>query len=92
MQVPGFDSNIFCKYSSVKAAVPIINNSKLIRKCLPLLVSSKESTSAILSHADSQMLKTRRDDIIPYLAKEFKQLRNYVRKGSEHLFDDNITY
>ena len=33
----------------------------------------------------------RRDDIVPYLAKEFKQLRNDVQKGSEHLFGDNVT-
>ena len=37
------------------------------------------------------MFQMRRDDIVPYLAKEFKQLRNDVQKGSEHLFGDNIT-
>ena len=59
-----------------------------------LIVSLKESASeafSILSHADSQMLQMRRDDIVPYLAKEFKQLTNDVQKGSEHLFGDNIT-
>ena len=29
--------------------------------------------------------------MVPYLAKEFKQLRNDVQKGSEHLFGDNVT-
>ena len=58
-----------------------------------LLVSLKESASeafAILSHADSKMLQMRRDDIVPHLAKEFKQLRNDVQKGSEYLFGDNV--
>ena len=85
----------------VKAAVPI---TQLINKLMQmkvdqqmseeLIVSLKESASeafAILSHADSQMLQMRRDDIVPYLVKEFKQLRNDVQKGSEHLFGDNIT-
>ena len=85
----------------VKAAVPI---TQLINKLMQikvdqqmseeLLVSSKESASeafAILSHADSKMLQMRRDDIVPYLAKEFKQLRNDVQKGSQHLFGDNVT-
>ena len=59
-----------------------------------LLVSLKESASEvfpILSHAESKMLQMRRDDIVPHLAKEIKQLRNDVQKGSEHLFGDNIT-
>ena len=85
----------------VKAAVPI---TQLINKLMQikvdqqmseeLLVSLKESTTeafAILGHADSKMLQMRKDDIVPYLAKEFKQLRNYVQKGSEHLFGDNVT-
>ena len=85
----------------VKAAVPI---TQLINKLMQikvdqqmseeLLVSLKESASeafAILSHADSKMLQMRRDDIVPHLAKEFKQLRNDVQKGSEYLFGDNVT-
>ena len=85
----------------IKAAVPI---TQLINKLMQikvdqqmseeLLVSLKESASeafAILSHAYSKMLQLRRDDIVPYLAKEFKQLRNDVQKGSEHLFGDNVT-
>ena len=85
----------------VKAAVPIM---QLINKLMQikvdqqmseeLLVSLKESASeafAILSHADSKMLQMRRDDIVPHLAKEFKQLRNDVQKGGEYLFGDNVT-
>ena len=80
----------------VKAAVPI---TQLINKLMQikvdqqmseeLLVSLKESASgafATLNHADSKMLQMRRDDIVLYLAKEFKQLRNDVQKGSDHLF------
>ena len=85
----------------VKAAVPI---TQLINKLMEikvdpqmseeLQVSLKESAPeafAILSHADSQVLQMRRNDIVPYLAKEFKRLRNAVQKGSEHLFGDNVT-
>ena len=85
----------------VKAAVLI---TQLINKLMQvkvdqqmseeLLVSLKESASEvfpILSHAESKMLQMRRDDIVPHLAKEFKQLRNDVQKGSEHLFGDNVT-
>ena len=61
----------------LKAAVPI---TRLINKLMQikvdqqmseeLPVSLKESASeafAILSHADSQMLQMRRDDIVPHL-------------------------
>ena len=76
----------------IKAAMPI---TQLINKLMQikvdqqmseeLLVPLKESASeafAILNHADSQMLQMRRNDIVSYLAKEFRQLRNDVQKGS----------
>ena len=79
----------------IKAAMPI---TQLINKLMQikvdqqmseeLLVSLKESASeafAILNHADSQMIQMRRNDIVSYLAKEFRQLRNDVQKGSEHI-------
>lgn len=85
----------------VKTAVPV---AQLIDKLMhikvdqkmteELLVSLKGSASevfTILSYADSELLQTRRDDIAPSLAKEYKQLRNDVKKGSDQLFGKNVT-
>ena len=58
-----------------------------------LLVSLKQSASdafAPLGTADSNLIQTRRDDIVPSLSGEYRQLRFNVEKGSPYLFGGNI--
>ena len=45
---------------------------------------------AILSYANQNILQTRKDDIMPSLSKEFRQLHNNVPKDSKLLFGDDI--
>ena len=84
----------------VKAAMPLANMLNELMKVKieqpmseSLLVSLKQSASdafAILSAADSNLLQTRRDDIVPSLSGEYRQLRFHVEKGSPYLFGGNI--
>ena len=84
----------------VKAAGPLAKmTNELIMKVKidqpmseSLLVSLKQSASdafALLNAADSN-LQTRRDDIVPSLSGEYRQLRFSVEKGSPYLFGGNI--
>ena len=57
------------------------------------LMSLKANTTdalAILSYFNQSILQTRKGDIMPSLSKEFRQLRNNVRKDSKLLFEDAI--
>ena len=57
------------------------------------LTSLKANTTdalAILSCANQNILQTHKDDIMPSLSKEFRQLRNNVPKDSKLLFGDDI--
>ena len=47
-------------------------------------------TFAILSYANGSITKTRRDDAISYLSRDYKQLRSGVPKSSEYLFGDYL--
>ena len=83
-----------------KAAVPLANMINELMKIKidqpmseALLVSLKQSASdafALLGAADSNLLQTRRDDIVPSLSGEYRQLRLNVEKGSPYLFGENI--
>ena len=58
-----------------------------------LLVSLKQSASdafALLGAADSNLVQTRRDHIVPSLSGEYRQLRFNVEKGSPYLFGGNM--
>ena len=75
----------------VKAAVALANMINELTKVKidqpmseSLLVSLKQSASgafALLGAADSNLLQTRRDDIVPSLSGEYGQLRFNVEKG-----------
>ena len=79
---------------SVKAAVPLANMINELMKVKidqprseSLLVSLKQSASdafALLGAADSNLLQTRREDIVPSLSGEYRQLRFSVEKGSPY--------
>ena len=80
----------------VKAAVPLANMINELMKVTidqpmseSLLVSLKQSF-ALLGAADSNLLQTRRDNIVPSLSREYRQLRFNVEKGSPYLFGGNI--
>ena len=86
--------------SLVKVAVPLANMiNELIKVKIDqpmsesLLVSLKQSASdalALLGAADSDLLQTRRDGIVPSLSGEYSQLRFNVEKGFPYLFGQNI--
>ena len=57
------------------------------------LISLKANTInalAILSYANQNILQTRKDNIMPSLSKEFRQLCNNVPKDSKLLFGNDI--
>ena len=60
---------------------------------LAILMSLKTNTTdslAILSHANQNILQTRKDNTMPSLSKVFKQLHNNVSRDSKLLFGDEI--
>ena len=57
-----------------------------------LLKANTTDALAILRYANQNILETSKDDIMPSLSKEFRQLRNNVSKDSKLLFRDDINH
>ena len=66
-------------------------NEKISKETLIELKIKATEAITLLGHANYQLLQTRRDEIVPILSKEFRQLKNDVPAESELLFGDELT-
>ena len=68
----------------------IKHGEPLSQATLMSLKANNTDASAILSYANQKTLQTSKDDIMPSLSKEFRQLRISVLRDSKLLFEDDI--
>ena len=74
----------------LKTLVSIKPGEPLSQATLMSLKANTTDALAILSYFNQSILQTRKGDIMPSLSKEFRQLRNNLRKDSKLLFEDAI--